>query len=84
MGGIAGGNAIAECATDGNRHDVVFLVNTLHRFTPEQLEGQLSRIRRALSPLHHFGAYAASDTAPLASRRAACRNRRTHTSRDPP
>jgi hypothetical protein len=42
------GDALADDLGDG--HDVVFLGNILHHFTPEQIEGLLSRIRRALSP----------------------------------
>jgi SAM-dependent methyltransferase len=42
------GDALLDDLGDG--HDVVFLGNILHHFTPEQIEGLISRIRRALSP----------------------------------
>jgi ubiquinone/menaquinone biosynthesis C-methylase UbiE len=42
------GDALVDDLGDG--HDVVFLGNILHHFTPEQIEGLLSRVRRALSP----------------------------------
>ena len=42
------GNALADEL--GEQHDVVFLGNILHHFSPEQCKGLLVRIRRALSP----------------------------------
>jgi hypothetical protein len=42
------GDALTDDLGDG--HDVVFLGNILHHFTPEQIGGLLRRIRRALCP----------------------------------
>jgi hypothetical protein len=42
------GDALVDDLGDG--HDVVFLGNILHHFTPEEIEQLLSRIRRALTP----------------------------------
>jgi ubiquinone/menaquinone biosynthesis C-methylase UbiE len=42
------GNALIDDLGDG--HDVVFLGNILHHFTPEQIEELLGRIKRALNP----------------------------------
>jgi cyclopropane fatty-acyl-phospholipid synthase-like methyltransferase len=42
------GDALVDDFGDG--HDVVFLGNILHHFSPDQIEGLLERVRSALSP----------------------------------
>jgi hypothetical protein len=42
------GNALADDLGDG--HDVVFLGNILHHFSPDQSGALLARIRRSMSP----------------------------------
>jgi len=46
--GHRSGDALADDLGDG--HDVAFLGNILHHFTPDQIEELLARIRRSLSP----------------------------------